>query len=177
MRPALPATNFLEPPPGSGILQPRKQRHQMSAYDQLQSELRAAPRTWLVTGVAGFIGSNLLEALLQLDQRVIGLDNFSTGKEKNLEQVKALVSAAQWTRFRFVAGDIADLAACRRACEGVDLVLHQAALGSVPFSMTNPLGSHRSNVTGFLNMLLAARDAKVQRFVYASSSAMYGDDP
>ena len=149
----------------------------MSAYDQLQTELKAAPKTWLVTGVAGFIGSNLLEALLKLDQRVVGLDNFSTGKHKNLEQVKALVSPAQWARFRFLEGDIGDLAACQRACAGVDFVLHQAALGSVPLSMKDPLGSHRSNVTGFLNMLLAARDAKVKRFVYASSSAIYGDDP
>lgn len=149
----------------------------MSAYDQLQKELKAAPKTWLVTGVAGFIGSNLLEALLQLDQRVAGLDNFSTGKKKNLEEVKALVSPAQWRRFRFLEGDIADLAACREACAGVDFVLHQAALGSVPLSMADPLGAHRSNVTGCLNMLVAARDAKVKRFVYASSSAIYGDDP
>ena len=149
----------------------------MSAYDELQTELKAAPQTWLVTGVAGFIGSNLLEALLKLDQRVVGLDNFSTGKHKNLEQVKGLVGPAQWSRFRFLEGDIADLAACQRACSGVDLVLHEAALGSVPLSMKDPLGSHRSNVTGFLNMLLAARDAKVKRFVYASSSAIYGDDP
>ena len=149
----------------------------MSAYDQLQTELKAAPQTWLVTGVAGFIGSNLLEALLKLDQRVVGLDNFSTGKRKNLEEVRALVPTAQWARFQFLEGDIGDLAACQRACAGVDFVLHQAALGSVPFSMKDPLASHRSNVTGFLNMLLAARDAKVKRFVYASSSAIYGDDP
>ena len=149
----------------------------MSAYDELQTELKAAPQTWLVTGVAGFIGSNLLEALLKLDQRVVGLDNFATGKHKNLEQVKELVAPSQWTRFRFLEGDISDLAACQRACAGVDLVLHEAALGSVPFSMKDPLASHRSNVTGFLNMLLAARDAKVKRFVYASSSAIYGDDP
>jgi UDP-N-acetylglucosamine 4-epimerase len=149
----------------------------MSAYNQLQTELNAAPRTWLVTGVAGFIGSNLLEALLPMNQRVVGLDNFSTGKQKNLEEVKALVSPAQWARFRFLEGDIGDLTACQRACAGVDLVLHEAALGSVPLSMKDPLGSHRSNVTGFLNMLLAARDAKVKRFVYASSSAIYGDDP
>ena len=149
----------------------------MSAYDQLQKELKAKPKTWLVTGVAGFIGSNLLEALLGLDQRVTGLDNFSTGKQKNLEEVKALVSPAQWWRFRFVEGDIGDLAVCQAACAGVDFVLHQAALGSVPLSMTDPLGSHRSNVTGCLNMLVAARDAKVKRFVYASSSAIYGDDP
>jgi UDP-N-acetylglucosamine 4-epimerase len=149
----------------------------MSAYDQLQIELKAAPKTWLVTGVAGFIASNLLEALLKLNQPVVGLDNFSTGKQKNLEEVKALVSPAQWARFRFIEGDISDLAACQRACAGVDLVLHQAALGSVPLSMKDPLGSHRSNATGFLNMLLAARDAKVKRLVYASSSAIYGDDP
>ena len=149
----------------------------MSAYDQLQTELKAAPPTWLVTGVAGFIGSNLLEALLKLDQRVVGLDNFSTGKKKNLEEVRALVPTAQWARFQFLEGDISDLAACQRACAGVDFVLHQAALGSVPFSMKDPLASHRSNVTGFLNMLLAARDAKVKCFVYAASSAIYGDDP
>jgi UDP-N-acetylglucosamine 4-epimerase len=149
----------------------------MSAYDELQTELKATPQTWLVTGVAGFIGSNLIEALLKLDQRVVGLDNFSTGKHKNLEQVKGLVGPAQWARFRFLEGDIDDLATCQRACAGVDLILHEAALGSVPLSMKDPLGSHRSNVTGFLNMLLAARDAKVKRFVYASSSAIYGDDP
>lgn len=149
----------------------------MSAYDKLRTELKAAPKTWLVTGVAGFIGSNLLEALLKLDQQVAGLDNFSTGKKKNLEQVQALVSPTQWARFRFLKGDIGDLVTCQQACEGVDFVLHQSARGSVPFSMNDPLGSHRSNVTGFLNMLLAARDAKVKRFVYASSSSVYGDDP
>jgi UDP-N-acetylglucosamine 4-epimerase len=149
----------------------------MSAYDHLQKELKAAPKTWLVTGVAGFIGSNLLETLLQLNQRVAGLDNFSTGKQKNLAEVKALVSPEQWGRFRFMEGDIGDLAACQKACARVNYVLHEAALGSVPLSMTDPIGSHRSNVTGFLNMLLAARDAKVKRFVYASSSAIYGDDP
>jgi UDP-N-acetylglucosamine 4-epimerase len=149
----------------------------MTAYDQLQQELKAAPKTWLVTGVAGFIGSNLLEALLQLNQQVAGLDNLSTGKQKNLEEVRALVSPEQWRRFRFMEGDIGDLATCQAACAGVDYVLHQAALGSVPLSMTDPLGCHRSNVTGFLNMLVAARDVKVTRFVYASSSAIYGDDP
>ena len=149
----------------------------MSAYDQLQKELKAAPKTWLITGVAGFIGSNLLEALLQLNQRVAGLDNFATGRKQNLEEVKALVSSEQWGSFRFMEGDIGDLAACREACVGVDYVLHEAALGSVPQSMSDPLGCHRSNVTGFLNMLIAARDAKVKRFVYASSCAVYGDDP
>ena len=149
----------------------------MSAYDQLQKELKAAPKTWLITGVAGFIGSNLLEALLQLNQRVVGLDNLATGKKQNLDEVKALVSPEQWGGFRFIQGDIGDLAVCREACAGVDFVLHEAALGSVPQSMTDPLGCHRSNVTGFLNMLIAARDAKVKRFVYASSCAVYGDDP
>jgi UDP-N-acetylglucosamine 4-epimerase len=149
----------------------------MADYKQLQAELRAAPKTWLVTGVAGFIGSNLLEQLLRLDQRVTGLDNFSTGKSHNLDEVKGLVSMAQWARFRLQQADIGDLVACRAACDGVDYVLHEAALGSVPLSMTDPIRTHRSNVTGFLNMLIAARDAKVSRFVYASSSAIYGDDP
>ncbi len=149
----------------------------MSAFEQLQSELTARPRTWLVTGVAGFIGSNLLESLLRLEQRVVGLDNLSTGKRANLEQVRDLVKPGQWQRFRFTEGDIADLPTCENACAGVEYVLHQAALGSVPRSMEDPLGSHRSNVTGFLNMLVAAREAKVKRFVYASSSAVYGDEP
>ncbi len=147
------------------------------AFDQLQSDLRGGARRWLITGVAGFIGSNLLEALLKLDQSVVGLDNLSTGHAKNLSQVQALASAAQWKRFRFLEGDIADLAVCQQACQGVDYVLHQAALGSVPRSIVEPLASHQSNVTGFLNMLLAARDQKAKRFVYASSSAVYGDHP
>ncbi|HOX57382.1 MAG TPA: SDR family oxidoreductase [Candidatus Paceibacterota bacterium] len=148
----------------------------MTAYDIVQEELKTALKVWLVTGVAGFIGSNLLEALLKLDQRVIGLDNFSTGKRRNLEEVKEAVSQAQWSRLRIREGDIGDLALCREACAGVDFVLHEAALGSVPLSMTDPLGAHESNVTGFLNMLLAARDAGVKRFVYASSSAVYGNE-
>jgi UDP-N-acetylglucosamine/UDP-N-acetyl-alpha-D-glucosaminouronate 4-epimerase len=149
----------------------------MSAYEKLQLELKASPTTWLVTGAAGFIGSNLVEALLKLDQGVVGLDNFATGHPKNLDEVESLVSPKQWARFRFIKGDIADPAACRRACKGVDLVLHQAALGSVPLSMAEPVASHCANVTGFLQMLVAARDAKVRRFVYASSSAVYGDEP
>ena len=149
----------------------------MADYQTLQAELRAAPKTWLVTGVAGFIGSNLLEQLLRLDQHVTGLDNFSTGKSQNFDQVKALVSPAQWARFQFQQADIGDLVACRAACAGVDYVLHEAALGSVPLSMADPVSTHRSNATGFLNMLIAARDVKVKRFVYASSSAIYGDDP
>jgi len=149
----------------------------MSQYEQLKLELKTAPKNWLVTGVAGFIGSNLMEALLKLDQHVIGFDNFSTGKRENLDEVRGLVSTSQWERFRFVEGDISELAGCQRACAGVHYVLHQAALGSVPRSMEDPLTCHKSNVTGFLNMLVAARDAKVRRFVYASSSAVYGDDP
>jgi UDP-N-acetylglucosamine 4-epimerase len=149
----------------------------MTPYDKIQTELKAAPRKWLVTGVAGFIGSNLLEALLKLGQSVIGLDNFATGKRKNLEEVKAVVLAEQWARFRFVEGDIADAAICRGACQGVDFVLHQAALGSVPRSMEQPAECHRANVTGFLNMIAAAREAGALRFVYASSSSVYGDEP
>jgi UDP-N-acetylglucosamine/UDP-N-acetylgalactosamine 4-epimerase len=149
----------------------------MSAYTQLQAELRAAPRAWLVTGVAGFIGSNLLEALLKLDQRVVGFDNFATGHQRNLDEVQALVSPGQWARFRFVEGDIGDATSCQRVCDGAEFVLHQAALGSVPRSMAEPLATHAANVTGFVNMLEAARAAKVKRFVYASSSAVYGDHP
>ena len=134
-------------------------------------------RTWLITGVAGFIGSNLLEALLRQGQRVTGLDNFATGFRHNLDQVKAAVGAEAWTNFRFIEGDIRDLESCRKACAGADVVLHQAALGSVPRSIEDPLTSHSTNVTGFLNMLVAARDAKVKRFVYAASSAAYGDWP
>jgi len=149
----------------------------VTSYEQTQSELRAAPRTWLVTGVAGFIGSNLLETLLKLDQRVVGLDNFATGKRHNLAEVEQLVPPVQWDGFTFVEGDICSPAACARACAGVDFVLHQAALGSVPRSIEEPVASHAANVTGFINMLDAARAAKVKRFVYASSSAVYGDAP
>jgi UDP-N-acetylglucosamine 4-epimerase len=134
-------------------------------------------RTWLVTGVAGFIGSNLLEALLKLGQRVVGLDNFSTGFQHNLDQVEAAVGPKAWANFRFIRGDIRSVETCHAACSGVDIVLHEAALGSVPRSIEDPITSHESNVTGFLNMLVAARDAKVKRFVYAASSAAYGDFP
>jgi UDP-N-acetylglucosamine 4-epimerase len=139
--------------------------------------LAEQPRAWLVTGAAGFIGSNLVEALLGLGQRVVGLDNFSTGHRHNLDQVRDAVGSEAWGRFAFIEGDIRDLATCRRACEGVDYVLHQAALGSVPRSIEDPIASHDSNVTGFLHMLVAARDAGVKRFVYAASSAAYGDWP
>jgi UDP-N-acetylglucosamine 4-epimerase len=149
----------------------------MTRYEQVQAELKSAPRTWLVTGAAGFIGSNLLEALLGLDQRVVGLDDFSAGSRANLDQVHAAVSPAQWARFRFIEGDIVDAATCQAACAGADYVLHHAALGSVPRSLAEPLASHRANGTGFLQVLLAARDARVKRFVYASSSAVYGDHP
>lgn len=149
----------------------------MSRYAKLQSELTNAPRTWLVTGVAGFIGSNLLESLLRLEQKVVGLDNFATGHRRNLDEVRSLVTAEQWARFTFIEGDIRVLDDCRRACSGADYVLHQAALGSVPRSIEDPLASHEANVSGFLNMLVAARDARVRRFVYASSSSVYGDHP
>jgi UDP-N-acetylglucosamine 4-epimerase len=149
----------------------------MSAYDDLCGELAAAPRTWLITGVAGFIGSNLLEALLKLDQHVKGLDNFATGHEKNLAQVQAAVSPEQWARFNFKRGDIRDLITCHSACKSVDYVLHQAALGSVPRSLEDPISTHAANNTGFINMLVAARDAGAKRFVYAASSSTYGDHP
>lgn len=148
----------------------------MSRYDQLLDELRKAPKRWLVTGVAGFIGSNILQRLLTLEQDVVGLDNFSTGKSVNLDEVRSLVTAEQWHRFQLVEGDIREEGVCATACAGTQYVLHQAALGSVPASIVNPTGSHQSNVSGFLNVLIAARDAQVKRVVYASSSAVYGDD-
>jgi UDP-N-acetylglucosamine 4-epimerase len=149
----------------------------MTPAEQTKAELEGSPKRWLITGVAGFIGSNLLETLLRLDQQVTGLDNLSTGHQRNLEEVRSLVSARQWERFRFVDGDICEPATCHEVCQGVDFVLHQAALGSVPRSMEEPLASHQSNVTGFINLLLAAREAGVKRFTYASSSAVYGDHP
>ena len=148
----------------------------ITAYDQIQAQLTIAPKTWLVTGVAGFIGSNLLEALLKLNQRVVGLDNFATGHLSNLDEVQSLVSAVQWANFNFIQGDIKNLTDCHKACTGVDYVLHQAAIGSVPRSVEDPIIANLVNVTGFLNMLVAARDAKVNRFVYASSSSIYGND-
>jgi UDP-N-acetylglucosamine/UDP-N-acetylgalactosamine 4-epimerase len=149
----------------------------MNNFKEIQLELRAAPRTWLVTGCAGFIGSNLLEFLLKLDQNVVGLDNFSTGHQHNLDDVCSLVDSRQWSRLRFIRADIRDLAACRAAVQGVDCVLHQAALGSVPRSIDDPIATNDANVTGFLNMLVAARDAGVKSFVYAASSSTYGDHP
>lgn len=149
----------------------------MTRYEQVQAALRTEPKTWLVTGVAGFIGSNLLETLLKLDQRVIGLDNFATGYQRNLDEVMGLVTPDQWSRFTFIEGDIRNLDDCRRACEGVDYVLHQAALGSVPRSLNDPITSNATNIDGFLNMLVAARDSDVKSFTYAASSSTYGDHP
>ena len=132
-------------------------------------------KKWLITGVAGFIGSNILNELLSKNENVIGLDNFSTGYQKNLEYIKSKVSNEQWKRFTFIEGDIRNLADCSLACKGVNYVLHQAALGSVPRSIENPINTNQVNIDGFLNMLVAARDAKVERFVYAASSSTYGD--
>jgi UDP-N-acetylglucosamine 4-epimerase len=149
----------------------------MSNHSSANKNLQHAPKRWLVTGVAGFVGSNLLEGLLKLDQTVVGLDNFATGYRRNLEEVQTRVEAKQWTRFRMIEGDIEDLEICKKATEGADFVLHQAALGSVPRSISEPLATHASNVNGFLNLLVAALDNKVKRFVYASSSSVYGDQP
>ncbi len=149
----------------------------MSHYADICSKLKENPRSWLITGVAGFIGSNLLETLLRLDQNVTGLDNFSTGFRHNLDEVKELVTPEQWSNFNFIEGDIRDLDTCRKACAGVDYVLHQAALGSVPRSIEDPINTNENNISGFLNMLVASRDEPVKRFVYAASSSTYGDHP
>ncbi|MDO8266606.1 MAG: NAD-dependent epimerase/dehydratase family protein [Moraxellaceae bacterium] len=149
----------------------------MTRYEQLLTELPTSPRTWLVTGVAGFIGSNLLETLLKLEQRVVGLDNFATGHQRNLDEVQSLVTPEQWARFKFIKGDIRNLEDCQQACAGVDYVLHEAALGSVPRSINDPITTNSANIDGFLNMLVAARDAQVKSFTYAASSSTYGDHP
>ena len=149
----------------------------MTAYETLLAALPSQPKTWLVTGVAGFVGSNLLETLLKLNQRVVGLDNFATGHQHNLDEVRGTVSSKQWANFRFIHGDIRQLKDCQTACEGVDYVLHQAALGSVPRSIADPITTNSTNIDGFLNMLVAARDAQVKRLVYAASSSTYGDHP
>jgi len=146
-------------------------------HQALADSLTARSRSWLLTGSAGFIGSNLLEMLLRHGQTVVSLDNFATGHRRNLDQVRDAVGAQAWSRHRFIEGDIADPDVCRSACEGAELVLHQAALGSVPRSINDPLNTHRANATGFLNMLVAAKDAGVTRFVYAASSSTYGDSP
>ena len=146
-------------------------------YRQVCESLKANPKVWLVTGVAGFIGSNLLEQLLKLEQQVVGLDNFATGHQRNLDEVQANVTAEQWQRFRFIKGDIRELSDCQQAVQGVDYVLHQAALGSVPRSIHDPITTNAANITGFLNMLVAAKDAAVSSFTYAASSSTYGDHP
>ncbi|MEO7503866.1 MAG: SDR family oxidoreductase [Sphingomicrobium sp.] len=144
---------------------------------ELEATLRATPRHWLVTGAAGFIGSNLVECLLGAGQQVTGLDNFATGHQCNLDEMLAAVGPDAAARFRFIRGDIRDRADCETALAGIDIVLHQAALGSVPRSMADPLASHDANVTGFVNLLDAARRAGATRFIYAASSSTYGDDP
>ncbi len=149
----------------------------MTPYETLQKHLTTNQYTWLITGVAGFIGSNLLETLLKLNQKVVGLDNFSTGFQHNFDEVQNLVSEEQWQQFTFIKGDIRNFDDCKQACTNVDYVLHQAALGSVPRSIEDPITTNENNISGFLNMLVAAKDAEVQRFVYAASSSTYGDHP
>mgnify|MGYP000109060576 CR=1 FL=1 len=143
----------------------------------IEAQIAARCRRWLVTGAAGFIGSHLTEALLRLGQEVVGLDNFATGKRENLDEVRDCVGREAWRRFEFIEGDIVDLETCARACRGIEIVLHEAALGSVPRSIEAPLATHAANATGFVNMLVAARDAGVARFIYAASSSTYGDSP
>jgi UDP-N-acetylglucosamine 4-epimerase len=147
----------------------------MGAFEEITDRLRASPRCWLVSGAAGFIGSNLVEALLELDQRVVGLDNFATGRRANLDEVRDLVGPERWRRLRFLEGDVASPDVCRQALGGVDVVLHQAALGSVPRSVEEPLASNAANVTGTLALLEESRQLGLRRFVYASSSSVYGD--
>ena len=157
----------------------------MTAYQVLKTNLAEQPATWLITGCAGFVGSNLLETLLRLNQRVVGLDNFATGHQHNLDEVQASVTPEQWANFMFIRGDIQVLEDCQRAmvwnvggqAQNVEYVLHQAALGSVPRSIEDPIRTNAHNIDGFLNMLVASRDAKVKRFVYAASSSTYGDHP
>ncbi len=149
----------------------------MSEYNKILAQLPSSPKCWLITGVAGFIGSNLLETLLKLEQKVVGLDNFITGHQHNLDEVKNNVSPQQWQNFRFVSGDIRNLEDCRNAAHSADYVLHQAALGSVPRSIEDPILTNSCNIDGFLNILVASRDAGVKKFIYAASSSTYGDHP
>lgn len=149
----------------------------MTHYETVKRNLKMSPKHWLITGVAGFIGSNLLEALLKLDQTVVGLDNFSTGHHHNLTEVENEVTTEQWQRFRMIEGDICNFDDCRKAVESIDYVLHQAALGSVPRSIKDPIATNKANIDGFLNMLVASRDAEVSSFTYAASSSTYGDHP
>jgi UDP-N-acetylglucosamine 4-epimerase len=164
-------------PHGAEVLMAPVQPPVAPAYQAALAGLAQRRHHWLITGVAGFVGSNLLETLLRLGQQVTGLDNFMTGYRENLDQVRALVPDAAWQRFRFIEGDIRCLTSCRDACEGVEFVLHQAALGSVGRSIEDPILTSDINMIGFLNVLVAARDAGVRRLVYAASSATYGDHP
>jgi UDP-N-acetylglucosamine 4-epimerase len=149
----------------------------MSKYHEICEELLSNPKVWLITGVAGFVGSNLLEKLLLLNQKVIGLDNFSTGFQSNLDEVKSIVTISQWNNFTFLEGDICNLETCKQVCKNVDYVLHEAALGSVPRSIQDPIATNHANISGFVNMLVAAKDAGVKSFTYAASSSTYGDHP
>ncbi|HCR3449119.1 SDR family oxidoreductase [Citrobacter werkmanii] len=149
----------------------------MLKFEEIKCSLSSKPETWLITGVAGFIGSNLLEALLKLNQRVVGLDNFATGHQENLDEVKRTVTEEQWAAFTFINGDIRDLDVCRQVVKGIDHVLHQAALGSVPRSIKDPITTNNTNITGFINMLVSSKDANVKSFTYAASSSTYGDHP
>jgi len=149
----------------------------VTKYEQLLNELQGKTQTWLITGVAGFIGSNLLETLLKHNQKVVGLDNFETGHQHNLDKVAELVGDKNWTNFTLIKGDIRNIDDCKKACDGTQYVLHQAALGSVPRSVEDPITTNSTNIDGFLNMLVAARDASVKQFVYAASSSTYGDHP
>jgi UDP-N-acetylglucosamine 4-epimerase len=149
----------------------------MSRYNKIKSQLQQSPKKWLVTGVAGFIGSNLLETLLQLNQTVVGLDNFATGHQHNLDEVQSQVSDDQWANFTFIKGDIRNFDDCQKAVKGADYILHQAALGSVPRSIADPILTNSANITGFVNMLTTAKEEQVSTFVYAASSSTYGDHP
>ena len=149
----------------------------MTTYEKIKNEISTSPKVWLITGVAGFIGSNLLETLLKLNQTIIGLDNFETGHQYNLDEVKSLTTKEQWERFSFINGDIRDFSTCQKAVKGVDYVLHQAALGSVPRSIADPITTNAANITGFLNMLNASKEEQVKSFTYAASSSTYGDHP
>ncbi len=147
----------------------------MQSYESILNKLEVEEHIWLITGVAGFIGSNLLETLLKHNQQVVGLDNYSTGFQHNLEEVRSAVTADQWKKFRFIEGDIRNIDDCLKACDGVDYVFHEAALGSVSRSILDPITTNTVNISGFLNILVAARDCRVKRIVYASSSSTYGD--